>query len=290
VFHQQPDLPPISPAVLGPGLADTVAHAIADDDIAFLRRQLERHLFQVFDLPGDQMYDRHGFLLHLGRVLGLPERALQGDFNLGDTLFDTLAKGPARRAAIVVAHSDRIMEADFRTALGLVESCHHAAGALQTLTPPTQLLLFLCGAPPSFPAMDPAAMRHAAAREAVKVLPDELGVREWSQPRSFDLGPAHRLTFSPFDWYYLSRGFRATAPAARWHCCERGDVLTFVSTATRNPCLEGVFARVKGGMQLVGIRYEADPAFFTLPPYSDDPFTLFRDLCSQLADWQCGNH
>lgn len=273
----------LTPTLLSPGFLNPVCNAIADNDLDYLRRQLTKHHFLIHELPGAEMYDDHGFRLHFQRVLDNPNRPRDATTNLIPDLADLFAGRAARRVAIIVTDADRLIGADVQRVLMLTTAVDDAARRLRDNAPSTQLLLFLAGPAPAFRAIEPSAKRRAEAQRGPKAMAGDFDAKPWTQPREFDLRPHHTLTISHAAWYYASLGRRAEADGDRWHCVEDGDTLTFYRAADGAPCMAGTFARMKPGMQLVGVRYESDENVFRFPWDGEDPFTFFRRLCEQLS-------
>lgn len=280
------DLDWFDPCILAPHFSTAVVNGLAETEADFLRTQLERHLFRQYDLAGADMYDRHGYFLVLRRTLELPEKTASEPDALAERLTEALSARPARRVAIVANHIETLLQADFGLFLLFMRSVEHAAAELRALPHPIQLQAFLLGAAPAFAVVEPAARRRAEDHAGLKVMPTDVPTAAWSSPHSFDIGPRHHFAVPHPAWYFLACGHRSTDPAEGWSCYEHDGTLTFVRADTGYPCLEGVFARTKEAMRLVGIRYEADPARFVIPAHSEDPFTLFHGLCQQLAVWQ----
>jgi hypothetical protein len=274
------------PSILAPHFWPCVTNCLAEADAAFLRGQLDRHHFEVVELDGALMHDRHGFFLVLRRAFDLPPDLPARPDDLPAFLRDALAPRAAQRICLLVRSAEVLLAADLSLFLLLVRSVEAAAGFLSGLAPPRQVLLFFAGATDAFPPIDAPARRRAESHRGVKVTADELALAAWTAPRDFPLGPQHQFTLSPAAWYYLSAGHRSRGPDEPWHCVEQADQLTFARGDTAQPCLAGLFARVRGGMQLVGLRYESDPSVFFIPSVSEDPFTRFRGICQQLAVWQ----
>ncbi|HPF38282.1 MAG TPA: hypothetical protein P5081_12075 [Phycisphaerae bacterium] len=272
-----------APTLLSPGFLGPTCNAAADGDLDYLRRQLVKHHFVLCELPGAEMYDEHGFRLHIGRVLDVPTKPKDLDGALLPDLAARFADGPARRVAIIVYDADRLIAADVQRFLALVHAVESAARALSGATPATQLLLFLTGPPPAFREIEPSAKRRAEAKRGPRAMTSDFDATPWSQAREFDLRAHHALTISHAAWYYASLGRRAESPDDRWHCVEDGDTLTFYRADDGAPCVAGIFARMKTGMQLVGVRYESDERVFQFPWEGEDPFTYFRRLCDQLS-------
>lgn len=272
-----------APSLLSPGFLAPVCNAVADGDLGYLRTQLVKHHFVVHELPGAAMYDEHGIRLHLGRVLDVATKPKDTGDSLVPDLAALFAGRPARRVALIVVDADRLIAADVQRALMLVSAVEEAARSLREASPATQLLLFLVGPPPAFRAVEPSAKRRAEAQRGPKAMVGDFDAQPWSRPREFDLRPHHTLTISHAAWYYASLGRRAEAPEDRWHCVEHDDTVTFYHAADGRPCIAGVFARMKDGMRLVGVRYESDESAFRLPWEGEDPFTMFRRLCEQLS-------
>lgn len=271
-----------SPTVLAPHFVGPVVNAVADSDVDYVIHELRRHLFAVVELPGCELRDAHGIRLHAARAFGVEPVPSADAASMLPALDDILPKRAERRVAILIRDADRFIEADVQRCLTLIRAVEALDGRLQGADPATQLLLFLVGPAPSFAAVDPAAKVRAAAFRAVKVMPGDVAMQPWSRPVEFDLGPMHRLTLSFAQWYFASRGRRAERSEDRWHCIEDADVLTFIRAADGCPCFAGTFARTPEGMQLVGIRYEADESRQRVPAASEDPFTVFRGLCELL--------
>lgn len=272
-----------NPTLLSPGFLAPVCNAVADVDLDYLRTQLAKHHFVIHELPGAEMYDEHGFRLHLGRSLDVSTRPKDTGNAFIPDLAALFASRPARRVALLATDADRLIAADVQRMLMLIRAVEDGARQLGELSPATQLLLFLVGPPPAFRTIEPSARRRAEAQRGPKATAGEFVAQSWSRPREFDLRPHHTLTISHAAWYYASLGRRAESPEDQWHCVEHDDTLTFYRSEDGRPCIAGVFARMKTGMQLVGVRYESDENAYRLPWEGEDPFTMFRRLCEQLS-------
>lgn len=271
------------PAILAPGFFNPVVNAAAEEELGFLSTQLDRHLFAIHELLGPEMHDHQGFRRALAMAFGVKESSLGYGRNVVPNLFEILAAAPARRTAILVHSADRLIEADVQRFLTFTDAVSDAARRLADATPQTQLLMFLLGPPPAFALIEPAAKRRAESQTGLKVTTADITIREWNAPRDFDLGPRHQWTLSHADWYYCSRGHRAAGEGDAWHCIEQEDRLTFIRAEDGAPCMEGVFAQLPHGMQLVGIRYESNDAARGLSLVGEDPFTAFRRLCQTVG-------
>ncbi|MCB9857746.1 MAG: hypothetical protein H6818_18845 [Phycisphaerales bacterium] len=277
------ELAQFAPTLLSPGFLNPLANAVADDDADYLLRQLAKHHFVIHELPGAEMYDDHGLQLHLTRVLDIPkEIARQATRPIPD-LANLLGDRAARRVALLIRNADQLIAADVQRTLNLLEAVNADAKELAAQSPPTQLLLFLSGPAPAFRPVEPSAKRRAEAQRGPKAMTTDFDAKPWSEPHEFDMRPHHTLMISHAAWYYASVGRRAEASDDKWHCVEVGDTLTFYRATDGTPCIAGTFARMKPGMQLVGVRYEADDNVFHFPWDGEDPFTFFRRLCEQLS-------
>ena len=279
-------LEPFDPRILAPHFTTAVWNALAEADADYLRTQLERHWFVRVDLAGADMHDEHGFFLTLRKSLALGDK-LPPDFDaLPERLTAALRERPARRVAMVLSDAAVPLRHDLARMLAFLHAINLAADALRRGHPPVQLCLFLLADEPGFATVDPVARRRAESHPGLKVVESDLGPSTWSRPRDFSLGPMHQYLVRPAAWYFLSRGHRAAGPDDLWHAYEHADILTFVKKEGGWPCIEGVFARTRDGMRLVGVRHETDPDRYHIPAYGEDPFTLFRGLCQQLTAWQ----
>ena len=271
--------------IVAPHFTPHVANCLNEADIDYLRTQLARHHFELYELPGGEMHDEHGFFLTLRRRLGLEESGARWE-GLADRITRVIRGKPARRVAAIITAVDLIMANDFSRLLAFVNVMEDIAAVAGSTEPRIQLCLFLASHDTGFPQVDPPAQRRAANHPGLKVMASELKPKPWSRSRDFTLGAMHQYVVPPAAWHYLSCGHQSRGPGEPWHAYEQQDLLTFVSAVHGWPCLEGVFARTRGGMTLVGIRYETDPERFQIPPAGEDPFTLFRGLCQQLTAWQ----
>lgn len=271
--------------ILAPHFTPHVVNCLNEADIDYLRTQLARHHFERYELPGGDMHDEHGFFLTLRKRMGLEESGARWE-GLAERLVRMLRSKPARRVAVVVTSADVIMANDFSRLLSFVNVMNDLATTVQSAEPSIQVCLFLASHDTAFPTIGPAAQRRAANHPGLKVMASEIEPRAWSRPRDYTLGAMHQFVISPAGWHYLSCGHRSRELAEPWHAYEQDDTLTFVAAADNWPCLEGVFARTRDGMTLVGIRYETDPERFQIPTAGEDPFTLFHSLCQRLAVWQ----
>lgn len=271
--------------ILAPHFTTHVANCLNEADIDYLRTQLTRHHFDLYELPGGEMHDEHGFFLTLRKRMGLEESGARWEGLVERTLRVIRAK-PARRVAIIITAADVVMHHDFSRLLTFINVLNDVATITRSGEPGIQVCLFLASHDPGFPTVDPPAQRRAANHPGVKVMVADIKPAEWSRQRNFTLKPMHRFTVPAAAWHYLSCGHRSRGRDEPWHAFEQDDVLTFVSAMTGWPCVEGIFARMLDGMALVGIRYETDPERFQIPPAGEDPFTVFRGLCQRLAAWQ----
>jgi len=272
--------------ILAPHFTPHVCNCLSEANLDYLRDQLTRHLFDQYELPAPDMHDAHGFFLTLRKRLGLGD-ALPAQWDgLADRVGSVLSAKPARRVGVVLTGADVVISGDFSRLLGFINVINDVAGKARSSDPRIQVCLFLTSHDPSFPPVDPVAQRRAISHPGLKVVQSDITPLHWARPRDFTLGAMHQFTVPPAAWHYLSCGHRSRGPEERWHAYELGDSLTFVSAIQGWPCIEGVFARTRDGMTLVGIRHESDPKRFQIPMSGEDPFTLFRGLCQQLAAWQ----
>lgn len=273
---------PFDPTILSPGFLNPVCNAVADGDLDYLLSQLTKHHFVTYELPGAEMYDEHGFRLHLGRSFDAPAKRKDAASRLVPDLFELLNARAARRVAILVRDADRLIAADVQRTLTLIAAVERAAAQLADAAPATKLLLFLAGPAPTFRPVEPSARRRAEAQRGPKAMLSDFDAKPWSAAQEFDLRPHHTLTISHAAWYYASLGCRAESPDDCWHCVEADETMTFFRAGDGVPCIAGTFARTPGGMQLVGIQFESDAETYRFPWDGEDPFTLFRRLCEQL--------
>jgi len=272
--------------ILTPHFTAHVCNCLSEADLDYLRTQLTRHHFDRYELPGQEMHDEHGFFLTLRKRLSLGD-VLPAQWNgLAARMLTALLARPARRAAILLTAADVVIARDFSRLMAFMKEIGDVAEAARSAQPSVQVCVFLTSHDPGFPAVDPVAQRRAASHPGLKVMQADVAPSPWSQPRDSTLGPMHQFTVSPAAWHYLSCGHMSRAADERWHAYEQDDSLTFILATGGWPCLEGVFAKTRDGMTLVGIRHESDPARFQIPASGEDPFTLFRGLCQQLVAWQ----
>lgn len=271
--------------ILAPHFTPHVANCLNDADLDYLRTQLARHHFDRYELPGGEMHDEHGFFLTLRKKMGLEESGARWA-DLTERIVRAIRAKPARRVAIVVTSADVILANDVSRLLAFVNVMNDVASTTKSSDASIQVCLFLTSHDSGFPCVDPAAQRRAAHHPGLKVMAADVEPKPWSRPRDFTLGAAHQFVIPPAAWHYLSCGHRSRGPEEPWHAYEQDDLLTFMTATKGWPCLEGVFARTRDGMTLVGIRYESDPERFQIPPAGEDPFTLFRELCQKLTAWQ----
>ncbi|HWL94905.1 MAG TPA: hypothetical protein VNT79_15405 [Phycisphaerae bacterium] len=271
----------LEPGILSPTFFNPIVNAVAEEDREFLRMQLARHHFIEYVLPGAEMTDRHGVCRSMAALFGVPESALGYGKEVIPDFAGILRTNAAKRIAIVLESADRFIEADVQRLVALLDAVTAASTSLRNAIPRRQLLGFLCGPGPAFSPIDEAAKRRARATQGIKVLPTDVTILSWTAPRDFDLGASHQLLLSNADWYFASRGHRAEGSDS-WHCMEQEDRLVFIRADTGAPAIEGVFARVPRGMQLVGIRYEGDEARRRISLVGEDPFTVFRRLGQEL--------
>ena len=271
--------------ILAPHFTPHVANCLNEADIDYLRTQLDRHHFDRYELPGADMHDEHGFFLTLRKRMGWEETGARWE-GLAERIVRGVRAKPARRVAVVVTAADVVLANDFSRMLAFVNVLGDVAAVAQAAEPSVQVCLFLTSHDAGFPSIAPAAQRRAANHPALKVMAGDLSPKEWSRPKDFTLGAMHQFTVPPAAWHFLSCGHHSRGPDEPWHAYEYDDTLTFVTAADCWPCLEGVFARTREGMTLVGIRLETDPERFRIPPSGEDPFTLFRGLCQKLTAWQ----
>ncbi len=273
---------PFNPTILSPGFLNPACNAVADGDLEYVLSQLTKHHFVTYDLPGAEMHDDHGFRLHLGRSLDAPAKRRDAASRLVPDLFELLNARAARRVAILVRNADHLITADAQRMLTLITAVERAAARLADASPATQLLMFFAGPAPAFRPVEPSAKRRAEAQRGPKAMRTDFDAKAWNTVQEFDLRPHHTLTISYAAWYYASLGRRAESPDDRWHCVEADETMTFHRAEDGVPCIAGTFARMQGGMQLVGIQFESDAETFRFPWDGEDPFTLFRRLCEQL--------
>lgn len=281
---QHPALDWFNPTILSPGFFNGWINAASEEDEPFLSVQLRRHLFRIIRLSGGDMNDRHGFIRSMALALGVRESSFGYGRETVPDLHDLFKAGAERRVAFIIEQADRLIEADVQRFLTLTSGVERAGESLKAETPRTQLQMFLLGPGPSFPGIEAAAKRRAESENAIKVTRQDVTVGPWNSAVDFDLGPRHHLLLSHADWYYCSRGRRAGGTGeSQWHCLEEEDRLLFIHADDGAPSFEGVFARLPHGMQLVGIRYEADDARRRVSLVAEDPFTAFRQLCQRLG-------
>jgi len=276
--------------ILAPHFTPHVCNCLAEGDLEYLRNQLTRHLFDQYVLPGQDMYDAHGFFLTLRKCFGLGDSLPPQWEGLADRIQSVLTARPSHRAAIILTSTDVIMERDFSQLMTFVNVINDLAEMARSAAHRVQLCLFLTSHDAGFPSVDPVAQRRAQTHRGLKVMETDIAPLPWSLPREFTLAAQHHYTIPPAAWHYLSCGHVSRGVEEPWHAFEQSDMLTFVSAQGGWPCLEGVFARTRAGMTLVGIRHETDPDRFHIPADGEDPFTLFRGLCQRLAAWQSNPH
>ena len=270
------------PTILSPTFFCRTINAVANDDLEFVRGELERHHFFQRDLLGAEMYDEHGFKLVLARAFGLLTSQLGDGAAVVPDVVTLLGDEAPRRTALIIHDADCLMQADVQRVLALQEAIVRAADHLALAAPPIQVLAFLVGPAPAFRRIDARAKERARRQESVKLTASELQPVAWSSVCDFDLQAHHQWLLAPAAWYYAALGRRPTDVDDRWACYEEDDALIFVRRSDGRPCVAGVFARMPDGMRLVGVRYEGDESVFRMPWEAEDPFTFFRRLCESL--------